>query len=93
MENNSTGYVSVIGINLIEPILALVEKLEAKRVVEPNEVQTSQPENGFSCGIIVLSVLLLESAINRTKYVRGDKGKVILRNTSSCFPMTRYFQL
>src|ERR1043165_8548891 len=79
MENNSTGYVSVIGINLIEPILALVEKLEAKRVVEPNEVQTSQPENGFACGIIVLSVFLLESAINRTKYVRGDKGKSDLR--------------
>ena len=45
------------------------------RVAEPNEVQTSQYENGFSCGIIALSLFLLESAINRTKYIRGEKVK------------------
>src|SRR5258708_2075783 len=79
MKNNSTGYVSVIGFNLIEPILELVEKLESIRPAEPNEVQTAQHENGFSCGIIALSLFLLESAINRTKYVRGDKSKSDLK--------------
>lgn len=79
MENNSTGYISVIGFNLIEPILELVKKLESACVAEPNEVQTGQHENGFSCGIVALSILLLESAINRTKYMRNDKGKSDLK--------------
>ena len=79
MENNSTGYVSVIGFNLIEPILELIGKLESARFAEPNEVQTAQRENGFACGIIALSLFLLESAINRTKYVRGDKSKSDLK--------------
>jgi hypothetical protein len=74
MENNPTGYVSVIGANLIEPILELVQKLEAKPIIEPNEVQTGPYENGFSCAIITLSLFLLESAFNRTKYIRGDNN-------------------
>jgi hypothetical protein len=75
MTNNAVGYVSVIGANLFDPILELVEKLETTAVVEPNEVQTSQPENGFACAIVALSVFLLESAINRTKYIRKDNEK------------------
>jgi hypothetical protein len=67
------GYVTVIGANLIEPILMLIEELETKPATEPNEVQTGQRENGFSCAIITLSVFLLESAINRTKYIEKDK--------------------
>jgi hypothetical protein len=76
METKTTGYISVIGFNLIEPILELVEQLETIHVAEPNEVKTGERENGFSCGIIALSVFLFESAINRTKYIRGDKEKI-----------------
>lgn len=83
MENIPTGYVSVIGENLIQPILNLVKELESKRIVEPNEVQTGQEENGFSCAIITLNLFLLESAFNRTKYIRGDN------NDKS--DMTQYF--
>lgn len=75
MENIPTGYVSVIGGNLIQPLLDLVQLLESKPKVEPNEVQTGQEENGFSCAIITLNLFLLESAFNRTKYIRGEKNK------------------
>jgi hypothetical protein len=76
MKSNSSGYVTVIGFNLVEPILELIEKLESNCVVEPNEVQSAQHENGFACGIITLSICILESAFNRTKYIRGDKGRI-----------------
>lgn len=76
MKNNSSGYVSVIGANFLEPILKLIEELEAKPITKPNEVQTGQQENGFSCAIITLSLFLLESAINRTKYIRKDNEKI-----------------
>jgi hypothetical protein len=48
----------------------LIEDLDSKAIVTPNEVQTSQPENGLSTAIAALSVVLLESAINRTQYMR-----------------------
>jgi hypothetical protein len=72
MATNEKGYVSVVGQGLIQPIFDLVEKLELKPPVRPNEVKTGQRENGYSCSIIVLSVILFESALNRTAYVRGD---------------------
>jgi hypothetical protein len=72
MAKTEAGYVSVVGQGLIHPMFDLVEKLESKPPVIPNEVQTGQRENGYSCAIIVLSVILFESALNRTAYVRGD---------------------
>jgi hypothetical protein len=73
MPKNENGYVSVVGHSLIQPILDLVEKLESKPPVHPNEVQTGQRENGYSLAIIVLSAILFESVLNRTAYVRGEK--------------------
>ena len=67
------GYVSVIGVALGHPLVQLVEQLISQPVVPPNEVQTSQRENGYAMGIIVLAVLLLESALHRTCYVREER--------------------
>ena len=72
MSNSSVGTVSVLGVNLIEPVLELVGKLEATPLVTPNEVQATPQENGYSCGIVTLNTLCLESAINRTKYIRHE---------------------
>jgi len=69
------GYVSVIGMSSFQPLLSLVEVLESREANEPNVVQASAWENGYSCSIVVLSVLLLESAINRTHYLRERQGK------------------
>lgn len=73
MGKNENGYVSVIGQALIQPIFDLVGKLESKEPVPPNEVQTGQRENGYSLAIIALGAMLLESALNRTAYVRRDE--------------------
>jgi hypothetical protein len=72
MTHNSQDYVSVIGFSLIQPVIELVEKLESSAVVEPNEVHTGQGENGYSCAAVALTILLLESALNRTRYLRKD---------------------
>jgi len=74
MRGNENGYISVVGPALIEPLIDLIEKLERRPAVRPNEVQTAQRENGYSCAIVVLSVILFESALNRTAYVRGERG-------------------
>lgn len=75
MKIKTETYVSVIGVSLIRPILTLVETLEAQKPVVPNEVQTGLRENGYSCAITALAVFLLESALNRTRYVRRDKAE------------------
>lgn len=67
-------YVSIIGTSFIEPLLTLIDTLDSMEQCEPNEVQTSRGENGYSAAIIVLSALLAESALNRTRYVRENDG-------------------
>ncbi len=67
MTPSSLGIISVIGMNFVEPILELVQKLEASTPVLPNEVQTGMVENGYSCSIAVLTILILESAANRVR--------------------------
>src|SRR5437870_3913166 len=68
----SEGYVSIVGIALVQPLLNLVEMLESLAPAIPNEVQTGQRENGYSLAIIILAITVLESALNRTAYVRGE---------------------
>ena len=69
------GYVTSIGMSLIQPLLTLVEQLTAWEVALPNDVQTSARENGYAAAIIVLAVMLLESAFNRTAYMRQDSAR------------------
>jgi len=77
MNENSSGYVSIIGEALLDPIISLIEKAQEGRLAGANEVQTSVYENGYSCSIILLTVVLLESFITRTKYVMGVSNKDI----------------
>lgn len=70
--NQDKKTVSVLGVNLVEPILKLIDILEGTPFTEPNEVHSTPQENGHSCGIITLNVMLLESAINRTKFIRHE---------------------
>jgi hypothetical protein len=75
MSTTSQGYVSIIGTNMLDSVVQLVETLESLPLAEPNEVQTNQLENGYSCALIVLAVVVLESVVNRTKYIRQDSNK------------------
>src|SRR4030067_468466 len=77
MEPNSENHLSVIGVSLIRPILTLVESLASDKPVVPKEGKTCHRENGYSCAIVALAVFLQESALNRTRYVRGEDGKRI----------------
>ena len=72
MSTNSIGIITVIASSLLEPLAGLVAELESFPVVLANEVQVNSRENGYSCAVVSLSVVLFESALNRTKYRRGD---------------------
>jgi hypothetical protein len=67
--------IAIAGFSLIYPLLQLLETLETAPPVEPNEVQTRARENGYSAAIVVLSVFLLESAINRIRYYKKQEGR------------------
>jgi hypothetical protein len=73
ISNDTEGYLSIIGMSYLHPITSLLEILEDSNPRGPNEVQASPYENGYSAAIIVLTVLLLESVLSRTQYMRGDK--------------------
>jgi hypothetical protein len=75
MAKKPSGYLSIIGFRLIEPLLTLLETLEATSPKPPNEVQTSQWENGYSVAIIVLADMLLESALNMIRYHERSTGR------------------
>jgi hypothetical protein len=75
MNESSLDYVSVVGPRLVQPVINLIEKLESLSATEPNEVQSSPTENGYSCAVVVLSALVLESALNRTRYLRKDASE------------------
>src|SRR4030066_1748971 len=67
------GYISVIGTSYLHPITTLLDALDSHNPKGPNDVQSSTFENGYSASIIVLTVLLIESAISRTQYIMGNK--------------------
>jgi len=66
------NYVSVLFVNLLQPIFDLFELLEQSDPKGPNEVQAGMLENGYAVSVIVLSALVVESALNRTRYVRNE---------------------
>lgn len=71
MQSNS-NYVSVLFVNLLQPIFDLFDLLEQSDPKGPNEVQAGMLENGYAVSVIVLSALVVESALNRTRYVRNE---------------------
>lgn len=64
--------ISCIGIHYIEPILRLYEELISFNYTGDSRIKVSPRENGFSVSIIVLSVLTIESALNRIRYIKKD---------------------
>lgn len=68
-EREPEDYLPIIGFSYIQPICVLLEGLELINPREPNEVQASPLENGYSACIVVTSVLMLESFIARTQFI------------------------
>ena len=65
--------ISCIGTGCIEPILKLYEELTSTTYSERSEIKVSLRENGFSVSIIALSILTIESALNRARYIEKYK--------------------
>ena len=85
IDQTGTGYVSVIGFSYLYPLIDLLDKL-LRLEGSPNEVQASSQENGYASAIIVLSVLMVESAIARAKCdMKIEKPKSALQFMRSRF--------
>ena len=68
--------ISCIGSAFVPPIYNLYEKLTSTNFSGgENRIQKSMIENGYSCSIIILTVLMIESLINRVKYFSHSKYK------------------
>jgi len=65
--------ISCIGVSFIEPILDLYKRLNSFKFSGHSRVRVSLRENGYSTSIIVLSILLIESLLNRVRYFEKDK--------------------
>ncbi len=66
---NKQKYITCIGMNFIEPIINLYDIANSFKYSGKNKIQVSPRENGFAVSIVTLSVLLVESILNRIKYL------------------------
>ncbi len=65
--------ISCIGISYIEPILTLYEELISHNYSGNSKIKVSTRENGYSVSIISLSILTVESALNRIRYLEKSR--------------------
>ncbi len=65
--------ISCIGISFIDPIIDLYLKLKRLKFSGYSKTQVSSRENGYSVSIIVLLILLVESSLNRIRYLEKHK--------------------
>ena len=69
MDMAHNNMISIIGVNYLQPIATLIEARSSFQTEKPNEVQAARWDNGFSTSLIILNVLMVESIINRIKYL------------------------
>jgi hypothetical protein len=67
-------FVSVIARALYWAVGWQLDALEAATPIVPNDAQTGSSENGHALAVVVLSVLILESAINRVRHLTERAG-------------------
>jgi len=76
-----------VGFRYLYPIASLLEQLLSLENRNPNEVQASTLENGYSCSIIVMCGLMIESAIARVKFDQDiEDPKSALQYVKVYFP-------
>lgn len=83
MRKQST--ISCIGSNYLESIVSLYETMNNFQYSGSSKIQVSPRENGFSVSIIVLTVLMIESAINRIKHLETNNTKNNIAFVRECF--------
>lgn len=65
--------ISCIGISFIDPAIDLYLKLKRLKFSGYSKTQVSSRENGYSVSIIVLLILIVESSLNRIRYLEKNK--------------------
>jgi len=75
MKKKRQVVISILGMAYIEPIINLYSLLNSQDFKKFSKTKVSLKENGYSISIIVLSVLMVESIINRIKYLEKNKTK------------------
>jgi hypothetical protein len=69
---------TVIGSSFLWPIVSLWEIMENKKEVPPSEFKTGNIENGYSTAIIILTMAMVESYLNRTRHVMIANNRCVL---------------
>ena len=65
--------VSIIGSSYLKPIIDLLEKLQEYDNGIESELMSGYNPNGYAASICLLSVVLLESYVMRSRYIHGAK--------------------
>jgi len=73
--NTNRKEITCIGTNILESIITLYETAKSFSYSGKSKIRVSSRENGFAVSITILSVLLIESILNRIKYLKSDTEK------------------
>ena len=68
MTQNSPDYISVIGLQLYQPIADLIGKLLARPYQKPDRISSNYFEGGYAAAIILLLAATVESLVQRDRY-------------------------
>lgn len=90
-------YISCIAISLAYPLVRLCEWLDGTPFAGGNQLQTATNEHGRACSIVLLAVAMVESALNRARYVaeasaaptRQSRGRCGKKGTGSALDFFR----
>ena len=71
-------FISCLGVAIAYSLVEICKTLDKTEFTDVNKLQSSTTEHGLSAGIILLSVAMVESALNRAKYISGSNEKQVL---------------
>jgi hypothetical protein len=71
--NMRTDHVPVMVQSWLEGGVVVLRQLHRLAAVPPQGPQTTPRENGLAGMLVVLAAMVIESAVNRTRYVRGER--------------------
>ena len=78
--SKTDSLVTIIGNAFFQPIADLIFSLKLLPNSEANSVKVGDRQNGYSCSICLLSVIVIESFIMRSRYI--NKGKQLIDRRS-----------
>ena len=71
----SEEFISCLGVATAYSVVEICKALDQKNFTGVNKLQSATTEHGLSSGIILLSVAMVESPLNRAKYISNSDEK------------------